>query len=69
LRELAGQYNADGHIPADAPKEIVVLDLMDQTACARLTAEWGVDILQLARFDGRWQILHVLWQSHPEPGK
>lgn len=69
LFALAGEYNADGHIPADAPKEIAILDLLDQTACAKLTAEWGIDTLQLAKFDGRWQILHVLWQSPPEAGK
>jgi hypothetical protein len=67
LHALAGEYNPDKHIPADAPKQIEVLDLMDQTATAKLTAEWGVDSMQLAKFNGKWQILHVLWQSHP-PG-
>ena len=67
LHELAGRYNADKHIPADAPKKVEVLDLLDQTANAKLTAEWGIDYMQLAKFDGRWQIVHVMWQSHP-PG-
>ncbi len=67
LHALAGRYNADKHIPADAPKQVEVLDLLDQTASAKLTAEWGIDYMQLAKFDGRWQIVHVMWQSHP-PG-
>ena len=51
--------------PADAPKEIVVLDVQDQTASAKLTAWWGTDYLLLARENGRWMITHVLWQSPP----
>jgi hypothetical protein len=40
---------------------------MDQTASAKLTAQWGIDYLLLARYDGRWMITHVLWQG-PHPG-
>lgn len=49
--------------PADAPKEITVFDVLDQTASAKLTAWWGTDYLLLARYDGRWMIRMVLWQS------
>ncbi len=63
LVELAATYNADGEIPEDAPKEIVVLDILDKTAAAKLTASWGVDYFHLAKYDGRWKIVHVLWQS------
>lgn len=48
------------------PKQIDVLDVADQTAAAKLTAWWGIDYLQLAKYDGRWMILHVLWQSPPK---
>lgn len=51
--------------PANAPKEIVVFDVQDQTASAKLTAWWGTDYLLLARENGRWMITHVLWQSPP----
>lgn len=53
--------------PATAPKDIEILDVADQTAAAKLTAWWGIDYLQLAKFDGRWMIVHVLWQSPPRP--
>ncbi len=66
LVELAAEYNADGRIPEDAPKEIVVLDVLDKTAAAKLTASWGVDYFHLAKYDGRWKIVHVLWQSVKE---
>lgn len=51
--------------PATAPKEITILDIADQTASAKLTAWWGIDYLHLAKFDGRWMIIQVLWQSPP----
>jgi hypothetical protein len=51
--------------PADAPREIQLFDVQDQTASAKLTAWWGTDYLLLARVDGRWMITHVLWQSPP----
>jgi hypothetical protein len=52
--------------PASAPKGVQVLDVMDQTASAKLTAQWGIDYMLLAKYEGRWMITHVLWQGpHP----
>ncbi len=48
------------------PKQIDLLDVADQTASAKLTAWWGIDYLHLAKYDGRWMIVHVLWQSPPK---
>ena len=53
--------------PATAPKKVDVLDLLDQTAAVKVTAFWGTDYLHLAKYDGRWMIAHVLWQT-PAPG-
>ena len=53
--------------PATAPKQITILDVADQTASAKLTAWWGIDYLHLAKFDGKWMITQVLWQSPPRP--
>jgi hypothetical protein len=52
--------------PATAPKQIEIYDVLDQTASAKLTASWGVDYLLLAKFDGKWMITHVLWQTPPK---
>lgn len=52
-------------VPADAPKGIEIYDVLDQTASAKLTASWGIDYLLLAKYDGRWMITHVLWQTPP----
>ena len=51
--------------PATAPKDIVIFDVLDQTASAKLTAFWGIDYLLLGKYDGKWMITHVLWQTPP----
>ena len=51
--------------PANAPKDIVLFEVLDQTASAKLTAWWGIDYLLLAKENGKWMITHVLWQSTP----
>ncbi len=66
LFALAGEWNDDGDKAGPtSPKEVVVLDVLDQTAAAKLTAEWGVDYMHLAKYDGEWKILQVLWQTPP----
>jgi hypothetical protein len=66
LVNLAKTYNKSGRVPKDAPKEIVIFDVLDQTAAAKLTAVWGVDYFQLAKYDGKWKIVNILWQSPPK---
>ena len=64
LYQLAARWNAGGQVdPETAPKEIAVFDVLDQTAIAKLTAVWGVDYFQLGKYDGKWMIVNVLWQS------
>ena len=66
LKKLAGSWNENGErANAESPKKVEVLDLMDQTAVLKVTAVWGVDHMQLGKFDGKWQIRHILWQSSP----
>lgn len=66
LHQLASRWNADGHLdPAKAVREIVVLDVLDKTASAKLVADWGIDYMHLAKENGRWMIKNILWQSPP----
>ena len=65
LVELAATYNKNGRVPKDAPKEVVIYDISDQTASAKLTAVWGIDYIHLAKYDGKWKFVNVLWQTHP----
>ena len=65
LLDLAAKWNAQKRLPIDAPKKIEIYDVQDQTATAKLTAEWGTDYLQLAKYGAKWMIVNILWQSHP----
>lgn len=70
LHALAGEWNRNGRVdPRKAPKQVSILDVLDQTATAKLVAHWGVDYMHLARYDGQWKIVHVLWQSAPSTGQ
>jgi Putative lumazine-binding len=66
--------NATGHgYGAKTPKEkqekdVRILDLYQNAGVARITmADW-VDYLQLAKVDGRWLIVNVLWERKPGRG-
>jgi len=64
--EYADGVKASGEsTPASAPKEVELLDVLDQTAAVKVTAFWGSDYLQLGKVDGSWKIMHVLWQTPP----
>lgn len=66
LLSVARTWNASGRVNADtAPREVIILDLLDQTASAKLVAQWGIDYMHLAKYDGRWMIVNVLWQTPP----
>jgi hypothetical protein len=66
LIEIAKTYNKEGKLRKDAPKEITIYEVQDQTASAKLVAEWGTDYFHLAKFDGKWMIVNVIWQSPPK---
>lgn len=52
--------------PATAPREVTVGEVNDQTATAKVVAWWGIDYLQLAKYNGKWMIVNVMWQSPPK---
>ena len=58
-----GVRNGRNTPPAGAPKDVIPLDVQDQTAVVKVVAWWGQDYLQMAKYDGRWMIVHVLWQT------
>ena len=64
LRTLATMWNAKKNQDTTI-KKVDVYEVLDQTASAKVTASWGIDYLQLAKYDGRWKIINILWQAHP----
>ena len=65
LREAAETANINGRIPQDAPRDIEILDKSGKTASVRLLSFWGVEYVHLIQENGKWQIIHILWQSIP----
>lgn len=70
LKELVSGWNKEGRFDTKtAKREVKILDQLDQTAVARLDAEWGIDFFQLAKIDGTWKIMNVIWQTYPVGAK
>ncbi|HEX8280932.1 MAG TPA: nuclear transport factor 2 family protein [Chthoniobacterales bacterium] len=54
----------------DAPaekqqKEVTILDLFGNAASVKVVASDWIDYMQMARFNGRWVIINVLWELKP----
>jgi hypothetical protein len=50
---------------ADQRKDVKILDIYRNAASARIDASSWVDYLHLAKWNGRWVIVNVLWELHP----
>ena len=48
--------------------DIRILDIFGNTASVRVDAASWVDFLHIAKYDGRWVIVNVLWELRPRPG-
>ena len=48
---------------ADSPKEVVVLDVMNTIASAKVTAYWGTDYILLSKRGNKWMIEQVIWEG------
>ncbi|MFN8653988.1 MAG: nuclear transport factor 2 family protein [Gemmatimonadales bacterium] len=54
--------------PADKQqKEVKIFDIYRGAAVAKVTMTDWIDYLQLARIDGRWVIVNVLWERKTGP--
>ena len=48
-------------------KDVTILDIYQNAAVAKIIASDWIDYLQLARWNGRWVIVNVLWELKPQP--
>lgn len=46
-------------------KEVTVLDIYENAASAKIVASDWIDYLHLAKWNGRWVIVNVLWELKP----
>ena len=66
LIRLAQRWKSTQQITDASPKKITVFDVLDKIATAKVEAQWGIDYFHLARVNGTWTIIHVLWQDYPK---
>ena len=48
-------------------KEVTILDVFGGAASVKVVASEWVDYLHIAKFNGRWVIVNVLWELTPQP--
>src|SRR6266478_9055725 len=47
-------------------KEITILDRFNNAAVVKIVASGWIDYLQVAKFNGEWKIINVLWELKPK---
>jgi hypothetical protein len=68
LIRLAQRWKNSQNITTESPKKITVFEILDKMATAKVEAKWGIDYFHLAKIDGKWIIINVLWQEYPKTG-
>lgn len=48
-------------------KDVIILDKFENAASVKLVMHGWIDYLHMARFQGRWVIVNVLWEMKPKP--
>ena len=53
--------------PADRQlKEVITLDRYNNAAVVKIVASDWIDYLEVAKFNGEWKIINVLWELKPK---
>jgi hypothetical protein len=55
--------------PDRQQKDVTILDIYENAASVKVVAGAWIDYLHVARADGRWQIVNVLWELKPQPAQ
>ena len=50
-------------------KDVTILDRYENAASVKIMASDWIDYLHVAKVDGRWVIVNVLWELYPQPKK
>jgi hypothetical protein len=50
-------------------KDVTILDVYENAASVKVVAADWIDYLHLAKWDGSWKIVNVLWELKPVPRK
>jgi hypothetical protein len=47
-------------------KDVRILDIFGNTASVRVDAATWIDYMHMAKWNGRWVIVNVLWELRPQ---
>jgi Putative lumazine-binding len=50
-------------------KDVTILDVFQNAASVKVVASDWIDYLHVAKYNGRWVIVNVLWEMKPPPPK
>ncbi len=53
--------------PDRQSKEVTILDRYNNVAVVKIVASDWIDYLEVAKFNGDWKIINVLWELKPKP--
>ena len=59
---VQGTRNGGGKNETVKREDVRILDIFQNTASVRIDAGTWVDYLQVAKWNGRWVIVNVLWE-------
>jgi putative lumazine-binding protein len=51
---------------AEQQKDVTILDIYQNAASVKIVASGWIDFLHLAKWNGRWVIVNVLWELKPQ---
>ena len=51
---------------AQQRKDVKILDIFGNTASVRVDAATWIDYMHVAKWNGRWVIVNVLWENRPQ---
>ena len=51
--------------PEQMQKDVVILDIFQNAASVRATMSGWIDYMHMAKYNGQWRILNVLWENDP----
>ena len=52
--------------PEQMQKDVVILDIYQNAASVRATMSGWIDYMHIAKWNGRWVIVNVLWENKPQ---
>jgi hypothetical protein len=52
--------------PAQMQKDVLILDIFQNAASVKAIMSGWIDYMHMAKWNGRWVIVNVLWENKPE---